>query len=130
VKNSPIDGLPLGSRPRRFRIADAMAAVGLTAIGMALFTAVDRSGFDPGVRSAFGIAATLALVSLPCQWSLASLRAGGRHSWASAFLGLAAALLAIVTVVCVGILAVALAEGAALLVLMLLTLVVYMTTWD
>src|SRR4051812_37575549 len=34
VKGPPIDGLPLLSRPRRFSIADLMAAVGLAALGM------------------------------------------------------------------------------------------------
>jgi len=126
VKSSPIDGLPLGTRPRRFRIADAMAVLGLTAMGTALATAVIRSG-EPSV---FGVVAVLAVVSLSCQWPLSGLRAGYRHSWPSALLGVAAVSLAIVTVICVGILAVALAEGAAALVFLLLTVVVYMTTWD
>jgi hypothetical protein len=103
-----------------------MAAVGLTAMGMALVTTVIRSE-EPSV---FGVVAVLAVVSLSCQWPLSGLRAGDRHSWPSALLGFAAVSLAIVTAVCMGILAVALAEGAALLVLLLLTLAVYMTTWD
>jgi hypothetical protein len=126
VKSSPIDGLPLGTRPRRFRIADAMAVVGLTAMGMALVAMVLRSA-EPSV---FGVVAVLAVVSLSCQWPLSGLRAGDRHSWPSALLGIAAASLAIVTAICMGILAVALAEGATVLVFMLLTLVVYMTSWD
>jgi hypothetical protein len=130
VKGPPIDGLPLLSRPRRFSIADLMAAVGLAALGMTLATMVVRSEFAPGERSVLGVVAATALASLACQWPLSSLRASDRHSWPSALLGITAVLLAIVTVICVGILAVALAEGAALLFLMLLTMVVYLTTWD
>ena len=126
MKSSPIDGLPLVCRPRRFRIADAMAVVGLTAMGMALVTTVIRSE-EPSV---FGVVAVLAVVSLSCLWPLSGLRADDRHSWPSALVGLAAVSLAIVTAVCMGILAVALAEGATVLVFMLLTLVVYMTSWD
>ena len=130
VKNPPVDGLPLISRPRRVSIADLMAVVGLASLGMALAALVARSELKPGERSAFGIVAALALVSLLCQWPISSLRAGDRHSWPSAILGILAVFLAMVTAVCVGILSVALAEGAALLIFMLLSLVVYLTTWD
>ena len=55
-----------------------------------------------------------------------------RHETVTArkLLGIAAVFLAMVTAVCVGLLSVALAEGAALLILMLPSLVVYLTTWD
>lgn len=130
VKAPPVDGLPLVSRPRRFSIADLMAVVGLAALGMALAAMVDRSELKPGERSVFGVVASLAFVSLLCQWPLSSLRASDRHSWPSALLGIAAVFLAIVTAICLGILSVALADGTALLVLILLCLVVYLTTWD
>jgi hypothetical protein len=107
-----------------------MVAVGLAALGMTLVTLVERSELGPGERSAFGIVAGLALVSLLCQWPLSSLRASDRHSWPSALIGIASMFLAMATIACLGILSATLAEGAALLVVMLLTLVVYLTTWD
>ena len=111
-------------------IADLMAVVGLASLGMRAGRACGslraQAGGAVGLRHRRG--ADPGVAALP----VADLEpAGGRPALvALGLLGIAAVFLAMVTAVCVGILSVALAEGAALLIFMLLSLVVYLTTWD
>jgi hypothetical protein len=117
MKGTRVDGLPLLSGPRRFWIGDLMAAVALAALGMTLAVLVDRSDMRPGERTAFAVISTLAILLLYCQWPLSSLRAGDMRSWRSALLGFVSMVLA-------------LAEGAALVIIMMLSVAIYLTTCD
>jgi hypothetical protein len=67
---------------------------------------------------------------LYCRWPLSSLRAGDMRSWRSALLDLVSMVLAVVTLTCVALLSIALAEGAALVIVMMLSVTIYLTTWD
>jgi hypothetical protein len=130
MKATRVDGLPLLSGPRRFWIGDLMAAVALAALGMTLAVLVDRSDMMPGERTAFAVIAALVFLMLYCQWPLSNLRAGDMHSWRSALLGFVSMALALATMTCVALLTIALAEGAALVIIMMLSVAIYLTTWD
>jgi hypothetical protein len=52
------------------------------------------------------------------------------RSWWSAGLGFVSMVLAVATMCCVAILSVALAEGAVVVVVMILGMSIYLTTWD
>jgi hypothetical protein len=107
-----------------------MAAVALAALGMTLAVLVDRSDMRPGERTAFAVITALAFFMLYCQWPLSSLRAGDMYSWRSALLGLASMVLALATMICVALLSIGLAEGAAIVIIMMLSVAIYLTTWD
>jgi hypothetical protein len=91
---------------------------------------VDRSDMRPGERSAYAIVGVFAFLSFYGQWPLSSLRAGDMRSWWSAGLGFVSMVLAVATMCCVAILSVALAEGAVVVVVMILGMSIYLTTWD
>jgi hypothetical protein len=130
MKGTRASGLPLLSRPRRFGIGDLMAAVVLAALGMTLAVLVDGSDMRPDERTVFAVIAGLAFLMLYCQWPLSSMRAGDLRSWRSAILGFVSMVLALATMICVALLSIALAEGAALVIIMMLSVAIYLTTWD
>jgi hypothetical protein len=117
----------LRGRRRRFRIGDLMVGVAVVAIGLSVISLPSLTG---GERLFLG-AITLAFLGLLwIQWGLASVRAS--RSWAgkTVLLGILSSFLAVAMFVMLFILGLAFPQGAALLSVMILIQVVYLTTWD
>jgi hypothetical protein len=130
VKSTMVDGLPLLSRPRRFSLRDLMLTVALAALSMTVITLVDRSDIKPGERSAFCAIVAIAFFSLYCQWPISRVRVGNERSWKSAIPGLFSMMLATVTLVCLVVLSTRFPDASALLMVLMVILVFYLTTWD
>jgi hypothetical protein len=130
VKSTMVDGLPLLSRPRRFALRDLMLTVALAALGMTVITLVDRSDIKPGERPAFCGIVAIAFFCLYCQWPISRVRARDERSWTSAIPGVLSMLLATGTLICLVIVSTRFPEASALLMVMMVILVFYLTSWD
>jgi hypothetical protein len=115
------------SRRRRFRIGDLMVAVAMTAIGLSAISLPDLTG---GQRLFLGVLAVVFLGLLWAQWRLASIPAARTRPGVSIFVGVVAALMALSIFVCLILLGLVFPQGAALLSVMMLLQVVYLTTWE
>lgn len=124
---SSFDGTPwpLQSRSRRLRIGDVMAGVVMAALGLAAVSPRELSG---GARVLLGAFVLLSLGMLWAQWGLASVTAA--RPAVTALLGALASIIALLTFASVLALWFAFPQAAALLSVMLLLFVIYMTTWD
>jgi hypothetical protein len=118
------------SRPRRMMIGDLMVGVAVAALGCLTLTVTLRSQLSSGDRAAFGILVLVLFGLQAAQWKLGSIPAGGLESAMNTLLGIASYLVGMTMFVCLFILACVFPEGAAFVVVMLLILVVYLTTWD
>ena len=118
------------SRPRRLTIGDLMIGVALAALGCFTLTVTLHSQLSGGERAAFGILALVLFAMQAAQWRLASIPTHRMRSGMNTLLGIVSCLVALSTFVCLFILAAAFPEGAALVVVAMLVLVVYLTTWD
>jgi hypothetical protein len=115
------------SRPRRLRIGDLMVAVAITALGL---TAVCLPELTGGERLFLG-AFALAFLGLQCaQWGVASIPVTGARPGMTILLGVLSSLMALSMFIFLIILGLVFPQGAALLSVMMLILVVYLTTWD
>jgi hypothetical protein len=130
VKSTMVDGLPLLSRPRRFAVRDLMLTVAFAALGMTVITLVDRSDLKPGERPAFCVIVAIAFFCLYCQWPISRVRAGDERALASAIPGVFSMLLATATLICLIVVSARFPEASALLMLMMVILVFYLTSWD
>ena len=118
------------ARRRRMMIGDLMVGVALAALACLTLTATLRSQLSGGDRAAFGFLA-LALFGLQAaQWKLGSIPGGGPESAKNTLLGITSYIVGVTTFICLFILACVFAEGAAFVVVTLLIVVVYLTTWD
>jgi hypothetical protein len=117
----------LRTRRRRFRIGDLMVAVAMTAIGLCAISLPDLTG---GERLFLG-GVTLVFLGLQwTQWGLASLSANRSRPAKTVALGVLSSLLAMAMFTALVILGLVFPQGAALLSVMILIQVVYLTTWD
>jgi hypothetical protein len=122
-------------RPRRLTIGDLMIGVVLAALGSALLAVTLQSSLSDDQRTGFGVFALFVLALTAAQRGLASipgrrLRSGRLRSGLSTLVGIVAYLLAMLTYVGLFIGALLFPEGAALLVVTMLVLFIYLTTWD
>jgi hypothetical protein len=120
------------SRPRRLTIGDLMFVVALAALGVCTITRIVDSTLTGDEQIVFVIAVTIPIALQATQWRIANLaarRARARSKTAS-LLDALAVLVAFLTFVCLFIIAVAFPQGAALVVVTMLVLVVYRATWD
>ena len=117
------------SRPRRMMIGDLMVGVALAALACVTLTETLRSSLSGGDRSAFGFLVLVLFALQAAQWKLGSIPGGGPESAKSTLLGITSYILGVMTFICLFVLAVVFAEGAALVVIAMLTLVIYLTTW-
>ena len=83
-----------------------------------------------GDRAAFGILVFVLFGLQAVQWKLGSIPGGGLESARNTLLGIASYLVGMTMFVCLFILACVFAEGAVFVIVTLLILVVYLTTWD
>jgi hypothetical protein len=123
-----LDGTPWLSRPRRrrLRIGDLMVVVAMTALGL---TAVCLPELTGGERFLLG-ALALAFLGLQwAQWGLASIPVANSRPRMTILLGVLSSLMALSMFIFLIILGLAFPQGAALLSVMMLILVVYLTTW-
>ena len=117
----------LSSRRRRFRIGDLMVAVVMTAIGLAVISLPELSA---GERSLLG-AAVLSFLGLEwIQWALAGRPARQSHRALAILRGILSALLPPTMFVALVFLGLFYPQGVALLSLLIVIHVVYLTTWD
>jgi hypothetical protein len=115
------------SRRRRLRIGDLMVAVVMTAIGLSAISLPGQSG---GERLFLG-AITLTFLALQwAQWGLASTPTHPSRPGMTFILGIISTFLALAMFVVLIFLGLVFPQGAALLSVMSLIQVVYLTTWD
>jgi hypothetical protein len=118
------------SRPRRLTIGDLMVGVALAAFGLFTLTTTIRSALNGGERVAFGILAMVLIGLEAAQWGIASIPCRRARPGLSTLLGILSFLVALATYIGLFVLAAAFPEGAAVVVIMMLVLVIYRTTWD
>jgi hypothetical protein len=127
--DNPFDGLSciLLRRRRRLRIGDLLVVVALVALGVSVLTLPEMTD---GGRPLMGllIAAYLALVLL--QWGLASVTFRRPRPMLDALLGGLSSVTALSAFAGVVILGLIVPQAAALLSVITLLVVVYMTTWN
>jgi hypothetical protein len=116
----------LSARRRRLTIGDLMVAVALTAIGISTVTVVERTG-DKWLMGTFTIAFLGLLVG---QRGIAGIACRRFRPAIDAFLGVLSCVMACSMFVSLAVLGLIVPQGAALLSVAMLLLVVYMTTWD
>jgi hypothetical protein len=118
------------SRRRRLSIGDLMVGVAVTALACLTVTVTLRSSLSKGDRVAFSLLVVILFALQTAQWKLSGIRAGGLESALSTLLGILSYMVGMTTFVGVFILACVFAEGAAYVVVTMLVLIVYLTTWD
>jgi hypothetical protein len=117
----------LTARPRRLRIGDLVVAIAMIAIGLATIRLLDSTGRE---RLLVG-AATLIFLGLQwAQWGLASITPSRPRPGLVVLLGISSSLLAVAMFVVLIIVGLLFPTGAALLGVLILIQVVYLTTWD
>ena len=117
----------LRSRCRRLRIGDLMVAVAMIALGLAAISLPELTGR----QRVFLGAAALVFVGLQwTQWGLASIPSSRSWPGMTAVLGTLSAALALMMFATLFILGLIFPQGAALLGVLILVQVVYLTTWD
>ena len=104
-----------------------MVAVALAALGFTAVTLPDLSG---GEQLFLGLVALAVLGLQWVQWGIASVPAHRLWSGANTLLGILSSLIALFMFVGLILLGLVLPQGAALISVMMLLLVVYLTTWD
>jgi hypothetical protein len=104
-----------------------MVAVAMTAIGLSAISLPDQTG---GERLFLGVVAVAFLGLLWAQWRIASIPAARARPGVSIFVGGLSSIMAISMFICLILLGLAFPQGAALLSVMMLLQVVYLTTWD
>jgi hypothetical protein len=118
------------ARPRRMMIGDLMVGVAVAALACLTLTATLRSELNDGDRAAFGFLVLVLFGLQAVQWKLGSIPADGLESLKNTLLGVVSYLIGMAMFVCLFILACVFAEGAVFVMVTLLILVVYLTTWD
>ena len=128
----PVDEFRWLASPRRRRmsIGDLMVGVAVAALACLTVNVTLRSSLDNGGRVAFGLLVLVLFALQAAQWKLSSIPAGAHDSWRNMVLGTLSYLVGMTTFVGVFILACVFAEGAAYVVVTMLVLIVYLTTWD
>jgi hypothetical protein len=118
------------SRTRRLTIVDLMIGVVVAALGSSVLAVMLRSSWSDEHRAVFAVLALIVFGSLAAQRGLAAIPIRGLESTRSVVLGIVSYGLAMATYFCLFVMAAAFPEGAALVVITLLVLAVYLTTWD
>jgi hypothetical protein len=104
-----------------------MVVVAMTAIGLSAISLPDLTG---GERLFLGVVAVAFLGLLWAQWGIASIPASRARPGVSIFVGVVSSLMALLMFVCLFLLGLVFPQGAALLSVMMLLQVVYLTTWE
>ena len=118
------------ARPRRLNLGDLMFGVALAALGSAAMALVLRSGLGDGLRAAFGLVTVLLFAMQAAQWRLGGIPIQDPRSGRYLLLGIASYLLAMAMFVALLALAAIFPDGAALVVLALVLVAIYLSTWE
>jgi hypothetical protein len=118
------------SRPRRLTLGDLMAGVVLAALGSALWAVSLQSQWSDDQRAAFGVVTLIILGLQAVQWALAGIKTRRPRPALDTLLGFISYFLAMVIYLCLFVLAIGFPEGAGLVVLTMLVIVIYRATWD
>jgi hypothetical protein len=116
----------LSSRRRQLRIGDLMVLIVMTALAISAVTVVE----GPGDRLIMGAFTLVFLGLLVGQRGIAEISCRRFRPAVDAFLGTLSCIIACSMFVALAVLALIIPQGAALLGVAMLLLVVYMTTWD
>jgi hypothetical protein len=120
----------LTARPRRLTLGDLIFGVGLAALGSLALTLVLRSELDEGRRVAFGVVSLLLFAMQAAQWRLGGVPVADPHSRGSFLLGIASYFLAMLMFGCLLALAALFPDGAAIDIIALIVIAIYLSTWD
>jgi hypothetical protein len=115
------------SRRRQFRIGDLMVVVVMTAVGLTAISGPDLAG---GERLFLAVVAVGFLGLLWAQWGVASIPTTRARSGINVLLGVVSSLMALSMFVCLILLGLVFPQGVAVLSVLMLFQVVYMTTWE
>jgi hypothetical protein len=118
--------LVLSARRRRLRLGDLMVAVALVALAVSTVTVVELTS-DKWIMATFTFAFLGLLIGLR---GIAGISGRRFRPAIDAFVGVLSCVMACSMFVSLVILALIIPQGAALLSVAMLLLVVYMTTWD
>jgi hypothetical protein len=118
------------ARPRRLTMGDLMFGIAMAAFGCLALTTTLRSELSDERRVAFGLVALLLFALQAAQWKLGSIPISDPRSGTSVLLGITSYFLAMVMFGCLIALAALFPEGAALVILALIVVVFYLSTWD
>jgi hypothetical protein len=118
------------ARPRRLNLGDLMFGVALAALGCLALVLVLRSELSDGRRAAFGMASLLLFAMLAAQWRLGSVPNNNPRSRRELLLGIASYVLAMAMFLLLLALAALFPDGAALVVLAMVVMAIYLSTWD
>jgi hypothetical protein len=117
-------------RPRRLGLGDLMFGVAVAALGCFAVVLVSRSELGDGPRAAFGLLALLLFAMQAAQWRLGGLPASDSRSRRELVLGIASYLLAMAMFVLLLAMAALFPDGAAIVVLALIVVALYLSTWE
>jgi hypothetical protein len=120
----------LTARPRRLNLGDLIFGVGLAALGSLALTLVLRSELDGGRRAAFGVVSLILFAMQAAQWKLGGIPVDDPNSRGSVLLGIASYVLAMLMFGCLLALAALFPDGAAIDVIALIVVAIYLSTWD
>ena len=122
---------PPMTRPRRLNLGDLLFAVAIAALGCSAMVLAFRSGLDDGRLAAFAVVATLLFAMQAAQWKLGGSPATtDPRSRRELVLGIASYLIAMTMFVLLLAMAALFPDGAALVVLALILVALYLSTWD
>lgn len=122
---------PPMARPRRLNLGDLLFAVAIAALACSTTVLAFRSGPDGGRLVAFAVVATLLFAMQAAQWRLGGSPAtADPRSRRELVLGIASYLIAMGMFVLLLAMAALFPDGAALVVLALILVALYLSTWD
>src|SRR4051794_33976706 len=118
------------ARPRRLNLGDLLFGVGLAAPGCGALALVLRSELSDARRAGFGVLALFLFAMQAAQWRLGGVPLRDPHSGGSVAPGVASYLIAMAMFAGLLGLAALSPDGAALVVLMLIVMAIYLSTWE
>jgi hypothetical protein len=118
------------ARPRRLNLGDLMFAVALAALACLALVLVFRSELSDSRRAAFGVVTLVLFAMHAAQWKLGGMPASDLRSRRELFLGIAAYLLAMAMFLLLLALAALFPDGAAVVVIALVVMAIYLGTWE
>jgi hypothetical protein len=117
-------------RSRRLNLGDLIFVVALAALGCFALVLLFRSELSDARRAAFGAVVLLLFAMQAAQWRLGGLPAVDPRSRRELMLGIASYLLAMAMFVLLLAMAALFPDGAALVVLALVAVALYLSTWE
>lgn len=118
------------ARPRRLNLGDLMFVVALAALGSSALALVLRSELSDERRAGFGVLTLFLFAMQAAQWRLGGVPVRDPHSGGSVALGFASYAIAMAMFAGLLGLAALFPDGAALVVITLVIMAIYLSTWE